>query len=179
MFHHFINIDVCSHLIDSEKINYVYLQVTRPNKWYIVHTQVKIMDGFPYLCPQGVPHTFKGPPIFKEAHDVIFSEDDILACYMWCLQCENNDANDWLHWKAFDSWTLLFYVCTGFWACVVVAVVTCSLHCQCHFKCQMMMADGKKSEIGDTTAIEMATTVVCYCCQEVPKWWWQWQDKGW
>jgi hypothetical protein len=73
---------VCSHLSDSEKINYVYLQVTS-NKWYIlVHTKVKIMDGFPYLCPQGVPHTFKGPSIFKEAHDVMLSADDIPTCSM-------------------------------------------------------------------------------------------------
>ena len=38
------------------------------------------MEQYPYLRPEGVPATFKGPPMFKEAHVVELSDANILTC---------------------------------------------------------------------------------------------------
>jgi hypothetical protein len=62
-----------------EKENYAAVQISSMH-WYVVRTEVKTQADYPHLRPEGVPISFKGPPIFKEAHLVVLSGDDILTC---------------------------------------------------------------------------------------------------
>lgn len=38
------------------------------------------MEMYPYLRPNGVPTTFKGPPVFKQVHLIVLSQKNILTC---------------------------------------------------------------------------------------------------
>jgi hypothetical protein len=66
------------HNFIPENINYVSLWVSLIFQWYMVCTEVKTIDQIPHLQLEGLPKSFRWPPIYKR--HIWLCCQNILAC---------------------------------------------------------------------------------------------------